>query len=187
MTVVHGDGVRLRRAERGDAEFLAALAASDDVAPFLAVVSPRDADAFRAEIERAAAAPREHGRFVIEVEGGDRHSPAGSVAFTLVNRRSRIANLYGLMLASGFRGRGVARAATELFTRHLLRDLDVHRIELECYGYNARAIRYFERCGFLREGVKRAAYRRDGKWVDGVLFGLLREDLEKAPGGADAP
>jgi hypothetical protein len=26
--------------------------------------------------------------------------------------------------------------------------------------------------------VKRRAYRRHGAWADGVLFGLLREDLE---------
>jgi RimJ/RimL family protein N-acetyltransferase len=30
----------------------------------------------------------------------------------------------------------------------------------------------------VREGVKRKAYWRHGEWVDGVLFGLIREDLE---------
>jgi hypothetical protein len=30
----------------------------------------------------------------------------------------------------------------------------------------------------VREGVKRKAYRRDDGWVDGVLYGLVREDLE---------
>jgi hypothetical protein len=30
----------------------------------------------------------------------------------------------------------------------------------------------------VREGVKRKAYWRHGEWVDGVMFGLLREDLE---------
>jgi RimJ/RimL family protein N-acetyltransferase len=29
----------------------------------------------------------------------------------------------------------------------------------------------------VREGVKRKAYWRHGEWVDGVMFGLLREDL----------
>ena len=32
---------------------------------------------------------------------------------------------------------------------------------------------------FVREGVRRRAYRRHGDWVDGVLYGLLREDLER--------
>ena len=82
------------------------------------------------------------------------------------------------MLLPSFRGRGLARAATEVFTRHLVYDLNFHRVQLECYGYNERAIQHFERSGFLREGVKRKAYWRNGEWVDGVLFALVREDLE---------
>jgi RimJ/RimL family protein N-acetyltransferase len=32
--------------------------------------------------------------------------------------------------------------------------------------------------GFVREGVRRRAYWRHGEWVDGVLYGLVREELE---------
>ena len=79
---------------------------------------------------------------------------------------------------SDFRGRGLADEATRLFQRHLIFDLDFHRLQLECYGFNERAIRHSERSGFVREGVKRKAYRRHGEWVDGIFFGLIREDLD---------
>ena len=95
-----------------------------------------------------------------------------------VSIRSRIANLRGLMLAPEFRGRGIADSAARLLVRHLIFDLDYHRVQLECYGFNERAIRHAERAGFVREGVKRKAYWRHDEWVDGVLFGLVREDLE---------
>ena len=49
---------------------------------------------------------------------------------------------------------------------------------MEVYGFNERAIAHAERVGFVREGVKRKAYRRDDGWVDGVMYGLLREDLD---------
>ncbi len=150
---------------------------NEDVSPFMAVVAARDADAFLEEIERADEAPREYGRYVVEAGEGERFRPAGSIAFEVANRRSRIASLYGLMLHPDFRGRGLARAATRLFTEHLIRDLRYHRVQLECYGYNERAIHHFESSGFLREGVKRKAYWRNGEWVDGVLFGLVAEDL----------
>jgi RimJ/RimL family protein N-acetyltransferase len=174
---LRGSGFHLRRAEPDDVEFLASLAVNDEIAPFLAVASPRDPDAFLAEIERAESSPHEYGRFVIQADDGGSLWSAGSVAFDVANRRSRIANLYGLMLHPDFRGRGLARAATEAFTRHLIGDLNYHRVELECYGYNERAISHFERCGFVREGVKRKAYWRNGTWVDGVLMGVVREDL----------
>jgi RimJ/RimL family protein N-acetyltransferase len=82
------------------------------------------------------------------------------------------------MLAPEFRSRGIADSAARLLVRHLLFDLDYHRVQLECYGFNERAIRHAERAGFVQEGVKRGAYWRHGEWVDGVLFGLIREDLE---------
>ncbi len=179
MSELRGDGFHLRRATAADVEFLASVAVNEEVAPFMAAVSARDVDAFLEEIERAEDTPHERGRFLIEVEDEDRAWRAGSVAFEMASRRSRIATLHGLLLHPEFRRRGLARAATRLFTRHLVSDLNYHRVELECYGYNEAAIRHFERSGFTREGVKRKAYWRKGEWVDGVLFGLVREDLEQ--------
>ncbi len=165
--------IGLRRATLDDILFLVELANHEDVAPYLAVVSARDPEAFRAELEAAEGAPDERGRYVIEHDG----ARAGTVAFEVVNRRSRIAQLYGLMLDPRVRGRGIARDATRAFARHLFDELGFHRIELECYGFNERAIRHFEACGFVREGVKRRAYRREEGWVDGVLYGLLADEL----------
>lgn len=171
-------GVRLRRARREDLDFLVSLATDAEVAPYLAAVSTRDPQGFLAEIEAAEAAPAERGRFVVEELTAAGAVRAGSIAFEVVNRRSRIARLHGLMLRPDVRGRGLARAATRRFVRDLLVELGYHRVELECYGFNERAIRHAEACGFVREGVKRKAYRRGDGWVDGVLFALVREDLD---------
>jgi RimJ/RimL family protein N-acetyltransferase len=100
------------------------------------------------------------------------------VQFELVNRRSSIASLGGLAIHPRFRGRRLGDEAARLVQRHLLLELGLHRLQLEVYGFNERALAHAERVGFVREGVRRRAYRRHGGWVDGVLFGLLREDLE---------
>jgi RimJ/RimL family protein N-acetyltransferase len=174
---VSGDGFRLRRAQPEDVPFLAELVTHEDVEPFLAAVRPRDEEAIRAEVERSLAEPGESGRFVIEVAEGGGWRRAGAMAFDLANRRSRIANLGGLAVAPGFRGRRLADEAARLFQRHLIFDLGFHRLQLEIYGFNERAQRHAERAGFVREGVRRKAYSRHGEWVDGVLYGLVREDL----------
>ena len=57
-------------------------------------------------------------------------------------------------------------------------ELGFHRLQLEVYGFNERAMAHAERVGFTREGVKRKAYLYEGEWVDGVLFGLVQEDLD---------
>ena len=171
-----GEGFRVRRATAEDIEFMADLAGHDEIEPFMAAVSVREPDTLLDEVRRSEEEPELHGRFVIEVEDAS----AGVMAFDVANRRSRIAYLHAIMLDPGFRGRGLATEATRLLTRHLVFDLDYHRVQLEVYGFNERAVRHFERAGFVREGVRRQAYWRHGKWVDGVLFGLVREDLEVA-------
>jgi RimJ/RimL family protein N-acetyltransferase len=170
--------VRLRRATEDDLEFLVSLLNAEDVEPFLAASRPRDAEGVLEEIRQSEAAPEETGVFVIEVPQGEGWAVAGTMAFSRANRRSRIANLGGLAIHPDFRGRRLADDAARLFQRHLIFDLGFHRLQLECYGFNERAIRHAERSGFVREGVKRKAYERHGEWVDGVLFGLIREDLE---------
>jgi RimJ/RimL family protein N-acetyltransferase len=174
MDALQGEGFRLRRAVAADVEFMADLAGHEDVEPFMAAVSARDRDSLLAEVERAVAEPEYYGRFIVEVDG----QRAGVMAFEVFSRRSRIADLRALMLLPDFRGRGIADAAARLLARHLFFDLDYHRVQLECYGFNERAIKHAERAGFVKEGVKRNAYWRHDEWVDGVIFGLVREDLE---------
>ena len=178
MTELSGDGFRLRRATLEDADFLAELAGHDDVEPFLSRRRARDPDAVREEIERSLSEPAKTGRFVIEVEDEGEWRRAGSMSFDLANERNRIANLGGLAVHPDYRGRKLSDEAARLFQRHLLLDLDFHRLQLEIYGFNERAIQHAERSGFVREGVKRKAYWRHGEWADGVQFGLVREDLE---------
>jgi RimJ/RimL family protein N-acetyltransferase len=166
--------VTLRRAEPRDLDFMLELMNSEDVVENLAVVRPRDRDGLLAEIERSQAEPQEFGRFVIELDG----RPAGLMGFAVANRRSRIANLGALAVHPDFRGRRLADEAARLLQRHLIFDLGFHRLQLEIYGFNERAQRHAERAGFVREGVRRKAYDRHGDWVDGVIYGLVREDLE---------
>jgi RimJ/RimL family protein N-acetyltransferase len=42
--------------------------------------------------------------------------------------------------------------------------------------------RALERVGFSREGVLRGYGFRDGKWRDGVIYGLLRDDPRDTSG-----
>ena len=170
--------VRIRRAEPGDLDFLVELATHEDVEPFLGTRTARDLEAVLAEVERSLREPQDVGSFVIEVEEDGGWRRAGSLEFQVENRRSRVARLGGLAIHPDFRGRHLADEAARRFQRHLIFELGYHRLQLECYGFNERAIRHAERAGFVREGVKRKAYWRHDRWNDGVLFGLVREDVE---------
>jgi RimJ/RimL family protein N-acetyltransferase len=166
--------ITLRRARAADADWLAELYAGEDVDPFLGPRSARDRAAILEEIERSEREPRSFGRFVIEVDG----ERAGALGFHEESEANAIARLEGLAVQPAFRGRRIADEAARLAQRLLLLELGYHRLELACYAFNERAIVHAERSGFVREGVKRKAYRRHGEWQDAVLFAVLREDLD---------
>ena len=176
--VAEEEGLRLRRAAPEDVGFLVELVTHEEVEPYLAVIRPKDRDGLLEEIERSEREPGEFGRIMIEVEEDGEWRRAGVMGYEVRNRRSRIVHLGNLAVHPDFRGRRVSDEAARLLQRHLLYELDYHRLELEIYGFNERAQRHAERAGFVHEGTRRKAYRRNDEWVDGVLYGLVREDLE---------
>jgi RimJ/RimL family protein N-acetyltransferase len=165
--------IELRRAGREDADFLLELITDEDTRPFLGGAAGETRDDVVAEIDRSEGEPEAFGWFVIEVDG----ERAGCVAFHRVNERNRIAQAGRFAVHPSFRGRRIGIEAARAFQRYLLVDLDFHRVELQIYGFNERALAHAEACGYVREGVKRKAYLKNGEWQDAVLFSLLQEEL----------
>ncbi len=163
--------VALRRAEPEDLDFLTDLYADEAVRPFLAAAGRYDRDGIVEQLERDSD---EGGLLVVESDG-DR---AGALFWERRNLRSRIAHVGGIAIHPDFRGRRLADDAARLLQHHLIRERGFHRIELEIYGFNERAQRHAERSGWVREGVKRKAYRHGDGWADGVLYALIEEDLD---------
>lgn len=163
----------LRAATQADVPFLVALGGDADVAPFLAAVRASTAEAVAEEVARSERDPDAFGLLVIEVDG----ERAGTVTWERVNRRSRIASVSGFAVHPSYRRQGLGVVAARLLQRHLIRERGFHRLQMEVYGFNDRALRHAKRAGWIREGVRRKAYWRGDEWVDGVLFGLVEEDL----------
>ncbi len=44
-------------------------------------------------------------------------------------------------------------------------------------GASAFGIAHADRVGYVREGVKRKAYLKDGEWQDAVLYSMLQDEL----------
>ena len=163
------DELVVRAASAGDARFIFALRVAPDTIGFLAVSDHSEAD-LRTELN----APTEHaGRLVAQRQG----RPVASLQWTVVNRRSRIAELSDVMVDPRARGRGIGTTLVQTAAQQLIDHHDTHRIQLEVYGDNHAAQRAFERAGFQREGTRRRAYWRHDAWQDGVLYGLLADEL----------
>ena len=166
--------VTLRRATLDDVDFLVELVADEETRPFLGNRAADTHERARADVERSQREPDAYGWFVIEADG----EPAGCVTFERTSEQHRIAHAGRFAIHPRHRGRRIGIEGARAFQRHLLRDLGFHRIELQVYGFNERAIAHAEASGYVREGVKRRAYLKDGTWVDAVMFSLVEEDLD---------
>ena len=59
--------------------------------------------------------------------------------------------------------------------------LNLHRVGLEVFAENERAVRCYEACGFVREGVLRAQEFSRGAYRDILRMAVLREEWEAHP------
>jgi RimJ/RimL family protein N-acetyltransferase len=78
-----------------------------------------------------------------------------------------------------YRGKGYGTDAMQLALCYAFSELNLQRVSLDVFEYNPRAIRSYEKAGFVVEGRQRAALRRDGRYWDLIYMGILRDEWEK--------
>lgn len=76
-------------------------------------------------------------------------------------------------------GKSYASEALKSVLKWLFYEQNIHRITLETYATNKRALKFFEKMGFKKEGVLRGAHYADGKYFDIISYGLLKNEFEK--------
>ena len=70
-------------------------------------------------------------------------------------------------------GKGYGTDAMRVILRFAFEELNLHRVFLNTFEYNPRAIRSYEKCGFKHEGRVRGMLNRDGKRWDVIYMGIL--------------
>jgi len=75
-----------------------------------------------------------------------------------------------------FWGNGYGTDAMRVMLRYAFNELNLRRVGLIVFEYNPRAIRSYEKVGFVSEGKVRGAMLRDGKRWDFLYMGILRDE-----------
>jgi RimJ/RimL family protein N-acetyltransferase len=76
-------------------------------------------------------------------------------------------------------GKGYGTDAMRILLRYAFEELNLHRLSLSVFEYNPRAIRSYEKVGFIVEGSARKFLNRDGQRYDMLFMGILREEWER--------
>jgi putative acetyltransferase len=163
--------MRARRATLQDAErFAAVVAAVAAEGRWIATEPPVDVAGFAARV-RATIENDVDVLWVLE-DGGEVVGTLG-LHTTLATGVMAL----GMCIVEHARGRGGGRVLMEAAI-DFARDTPLHKLELEAWPDNARAIALYKAYGFEIEGERRRHYRRrDGTLRSSLLMGLLLEDV----------
>ncbi len=180
--MIYGERVRLRAIEREDVPRFVRWFNDPEVRQFLTMYRPLS----RAEEERwveSLASRREDVVLAIEVRAGDQWVHIGNVGLHRIDWKNRTATLGIVIGEREYWGKGYGTEAVRTMLRYAFEELGLNRVELETYSFNPRAIRCYEKAGFKREGVRRQALYRNGKFHDVILMGILRDEFEEMNDG----
>jgi RimJ/RimL family protein N-acetyltransferase len=123
-----------------------------------------------------AAIQRRNDAFIFGIRLRDANKLIGSCQLHSISHVHRSAELQIRLGDVEERGRGYGTEAVRLLLDFAFKDLNLHRIYLNVLGTNSRAIRVYEKIGFVREGVGREAAHIDGRYVDIIQMGMLADE-----------
>lgn len=106
----------------------------------------------------------------------------GNAGFSHLDERHRCATYHVGIWAASARGHGVGTVATRTIVRHAFEVMGLHRVDLRVLETNIRAIRCYERCGFVHEGVEAETAFVDGHWVSDLRMRLLESEYHRLAG-----
>ena len=75
-------------------------------------------------------------------------------------------------------GKGYGREVVNLLVDYAFTHRQMNRVWLKTHSENERAIRCYAACGFVEEGRLRQQIWINGRYVDRVYMGLLKEDVD---------
>ncbi|MCG2821153.1 MAG: GNAT family N-acetyltransferase [Candidatus Atribacteria bacterium] len=80
-------------------------------------------------------------------------------------------------------GKGYGTEAILLLIDYAFRRLNFHRVAIGVVGFNEKAIRFWEKVGFKKEGIQRDGYSYNHKYYDFVMMSILEDEFRELHGG----
>lgn len=169
-----GRRIYFRPIELEDAPLLARWINDPEVHQGLMLLHPKNLVREREWVEGLGKKP-EDVVFLIVLKEGDR--PIGSCGLHQIHAANRKA-VFGILIGEkDCWNQGYGGEALRLICEYGFNSLNLHRIELQVYAYNERAIRCYAKQGFREEGRRREARFWNGRYWDLVDMGILEHEF----------
>lgn len=86
-----------------------------------------------------------------------------------------------IIIGPDFQNKGYGRDAMTVALRLAFDEMGAHKVEIQAWDYNERALHLYSSLGFVEEGRRRAATFHRGIFHDHVHMGLLESEYRALP------
>ena len=171
--MIPGERTQLRRIERTDIPTFVRWFSDPAVREFLLINRPislvEEESWFEAQLRDQSSEI-----FAIETLDGTHIGNIGLHDINWVHRRAEMGIVIG---EKEYWGRGFGSDAICALLAFAFNEMNLHRIYLQVYEDNERAIQAYKKCGFKLEGTLREAIFRKGTYYDEHIMAVLRSEF----------
>lgn len=174
--MIYGDRVRLRHVEREDLPKFVEWLNDPEIYQGLSMYTPLSMAEEENWFETMLKNPKDEHPLCIEAKVDDGWQLIGNSGFFDLDWRNRSAELGIFIGDKTFWNQGYGTEVIRLLLRHGFSTLNLHRIYLRVFEDNPRAIRSYEKAGFVHEGRQRQGEYHEGEFHDVLFMSVLRPE-----------
>lgn len=103
----------------------------------------------------------------------------GEVVINEYAPETNSANFRIAIFKPDYLGQGIGTWAIEQMLNHAFEERRLNRLSLEVFSFNPRALRVYQKVGFIEEGRLREAVKGPDGYADIILMALLKKDWDR--------
>lgn len=75
-------------------------------------------------------------------------------------------------------GKGIGTQVVKMVIKYAFEEVEYHKVYLRVLEYNKRAIKCYENCGFIKEGIDREGSFINGRFCSDIYMGILKKEYK---------
>jgi len=177
--MIIADKMRLRAIEKEDLPTFTRWFNDPEVRQGLMVFLPLSLTEEEKWYQGVLASPQEERPLVIDIEDDGQWVTIGNCGFFNINWRNRSAEVGICIGEKQYWNKGFGTKSMQLLFQHGFNTLNLNRIALHVYENNPRAVRSYEKAGFVHEGRMRQVHYQNGQYYDAHLMSVIRSEWKE--------
>jgi len=127
------------------------------------------------QVRQFAGFNEETGRLMFTIETLDGIT-VGGFNLNSINERNGTFSI-GIQIGIEYRGKGYGTAAMRILLKYAFLERRLNKFNVWCLEENIASITMMKKLGCVQEGVRRQIIYSGGRYLDGILFGLTKDEF----------